>query len=402
MTSQLNGVRILVADDQSDVARTLCRPLSKSGARLRFVTDGETALAEVNTRPYDLLLIDMKMPPYEWGGLWLLQELQKGGWRMPSLVLSGEGSKQQVIEALRMGASDWVVKDDAGEELLERCVKVLSDRMNHSLEFAGTSLPTPLARRFARYSRTIDREKRISEGLHALEAIFRFAAILGLSSTTPAPLRGIRPDQFAAPSMGTWFSLCTALGTLPDAGDDFVRMLSWLVPERSDHQLVQELISARNDLAHGRGAPTSTQAEQLDGLLRRFAHRASSSWRADLTVPTTMTYDGTVYVADVLSLRGVDRPVPKKVEIQAPVITGQAFLVPRDAAPVPLAPWFLTQMDETSNSVRCFQFDGMHRDKDGLVPAAPFKYAKTDEGAEVATVSHPDATWQTLTAWVAN
>ncbi|MFB7782195.1 response regulator transcription factor [Streptomyces vinaceus] len=402
MTSQLSGVRILVADDQSDVARTLCRPLSKSGARLRFVTDGETALSEVNARPYDLLLIDMKMPPSEWGGLWLLRELQNGGWRIPSLVLSGEGSKQQVIEALRLGASDWVVKDDAGEELLERCTKVLAERMNRSLEFASTGLPTPLAHRFIRYSRTIDREKRVSEGLHTLEAIFRFAAILGLSSTTPAPLRGIRPDQLTAPSMGTWFSLCTALETLPDAGDDFIRMLSWLVPERSDHQLVQELISTRNDLAHGRSAPTATQAEHLDGLLRRFAHRAASSWRADLTVPTTMTYDGTLYVADVLSLRGVGKPVPNKVEIKAPVITGQAFLVPRDAAPVPLAPWLLTQMDQTSNSVHCFQFDGMYRGKDGLVPAALFKYATTDEGAEAATASHPDAKWQTLTAWVAN
>ncbi|MFI2187609.1 PleD family two-component system response regulator [Streptomyces sioyaensis] len=398
MTQQLANMRILVADDQADVARTLCRPLHKAGVRLRFAEDGHAALQEIAARPFDLLLIDMKMPPEEWGGLWLLGQLKDGEWRIPSLVLSGEGSKQQVIEALRLEAADWIVKDDAGQELLERCATILTDRLGGSLELATHHLPTPLAHRFARYARTTDADKRVLEGLHTLESVLRFTATLGLSSTPPAPLRGIGPDQLAAPSMGTWFTLCTALAALPDAGNDFARMLSWLVPERSDHQLVQALIAMRNDFVHRGITPPSTQANQLDRLLRRFAHRAVSSRCADLTVSTSMTYDGTMWAIEVLSLKGAGKPVPNTVMAQDPVITSQPFLLSREAGPLPLSPWLLTHTDPSSGTVRCLQFDGLQRTKGGLAPRTPFKYAKMDEGEDVP-VSHPQAEWQTLARW---
>jgi CheY-like chemotaxis protein len=284
MIQRLGGAHILVADDQLDVARTLCRPLQKAGARLRFVTDGQAALREISSRPFDLIIIDMKMPPEEWGGLWLLRQLREDSWRIPSLVLSGEGSKQQLIQATRQGATDWIDKDQAAEELLERCAHVLSERLAQAFTFAENHLPSPLAYRFARYGRTADPEKKITEGLHTLESIFRFAAILGLSTTPPAALRGITLARLAAPSMGTWFDITTSLAKLPHAGSDFTRMLSWLAPGGSDHQLVREIISARNDLAHGRSTPTADQAAQLDALLSRFAYRAASSWRANLMV----------------------------------------------------------------------------------------------------------------------
>ncbi|KUL22683.1 response regulator transcription factor [Streptomyces regalis] len=401
MIQQLAGARILVADDQSDVARTLCRPLHKAGARLRFVADGHTALQEIATRPFDLILIDMKMPPEEWGGLWLLGQLKDGGWRLPSLVLSGEGSKQQVIEALRLDATDWVLKDHAGEELLERCAKVLSDRHDQALTLAGNDLPSPLAHRFARYERTADPGKKAIEGLHTLEAIFRFAALLGLSTTPPAPLRGITAARLAAPSMGTWFDICTALAKLPGAGSDFMRMLAWLVPEGGDHRPVQELITVRNDFAHGRSAPSVSDAEQLDALLCRFAHRAASSWRADIAVPVSMTFDGTTYAVDALSLKGTDKPIPGTLPTRTSMITGQAFVVPHGAEPIPLAPWLLTHTPPGTHDVRCLQFDGLQRGNPANSGRTPFRYAKTDEGVDTPAVNHPDATEQTLSQWTA-
>ncbi|MEU6372146.1 response regulator [Streptomyces sp. NPDC046909] len=399
MTQRLANLRILVADDQMDVARTLCRPLHKEGARLRFAADGHTALQEIDTHPFDLLLIDMKMPPEEWGGLWLLRQLKERQCRIPSLVLSGEGSKQQVIEALRLDAVDWVVKDTAGEELLDRCAATLTDRLGASLEVATHRLPTPLAHRFARYARATDPDKKVHDGLHALEALLRFAAVLGLSSTPPAPLRGVTPDRLAAPSMGTWFDLCTALSSRPDAGSDFRRVHSWIAPERADHQPVQSLISVRNALAHGRDTPTLEQADQLDQLLRRFAHRAASSWCADLAVPTSMTYDGTQYTLEVLTLQGVGKPTPSTVSTPTPVITGQPILTSRGDTLVSLAPWLLAHTEPASGTVRCLQFDGLQRTKDGLKADTPLRYARTDEGRGLPAVHHPQARWLTLSPW---
>ncbi len=66
MTQPLSDTIILVADDQPDVVRTLCQPLHKAGASLRYVSDAYAALAALATHPTDLILADMKMPPEEW------------------------------------------------------------------------------------------------------------------------------------------------------------------------------------------------------------------------------------------------------------------------------------------------------------------------------------------------
>ncbi|MEU4112865.1 response regulator [Streptomyces sp. NPDC027717] len=401
MIQHLADIRILVADDQKDVARTLCRPLQKAGARLHYVTDGQAALDQMASRPYDLVLIDMKMPPGEWGGLWLLQQMKTEGWSIPSLVLSGEGSKQQVIEALRLNAQDWIVKDDTAD-LLERCTSILTEHHQTSLETATHQLPTPLSYRFARYARTADADKKLIEGLHTLESILRFAVIIGLASTPPTPLKGITADQLAAPSMGTWFALCTALAKAPNASEDFTRTLSWLVPEPSDHQRVQSLIALRNDLAHGREPSQPTQEDHLHALLTRFAHRATCARRIRLVTPISMTYDGTQFFVDVLNLKGVTRPTPETLTLPTSVITGQPLLIAKDGAPTPLAPWLLTPADEAPGSVCCLLFDGLHRTKGAaLSTTTPFRYTKTDEGEKQPSAMHPQALWPTLGKWTA-
>ncbi|MFI8989875.1 response regulator transcription factor [Streptomyces antimycoticus] len=401
MTQPLTDVRILVADDQKDVARTLCRPLQKAGARLHYVTDGQAALDQMANRPYDLVLIDMKMPPGEWGGLWLLQQMKTEGWSIPSLVLSGEGSKQQVIEALRLNAQDWIIKDDT-TDLLERCASILTEHHQTSLETATHQLPTPLSYRFNRYARTADAEKKLIEGLHTLESILRFAAAIGLASTPPTPLKGITAEQLAAPSMGTWFALCTALAKVPNAGENFTRTLSWLVPEPSDHQRVQNLIALRNDLAHGRETSQPTQGEHLHALLTRFAHRANCAWQPPLVTPTSMTYDGTRYFVDVLNLKGATRPTPETVSVPTSVITGQPLLIAKDGAPTPLAPWLVTPPGESPGAVSCLLFDGLQRTKGAALSAVtPFRYTKTNDGEDSASATHPQGVWPTLEKWIA-
>ena len=260
MTKPLGDAIILVADDQTDVARTLCQPLRSAGASLRYVADGQAALAHLASRPADLILVDMKMPPDEWGGLWLLRELRTGGWAIPVVALSGEGSKRQVIEAQRLGANSWVDKDLAGEELLDQCVMLLAHSFGKALGLASARLPTILASRFARYARITDSDKRMIEGLQVLEAVLRFAALLGLSTTPPRPLPGITSEKVKAPSMRSWFDLAAALNRTPGAGSEFTRLFSFLIPERSEQQVIHDFISIRNDIAHGRATPDPLRA----------------------------------------------------------------------------------------------------------------------------------------------
>ncbi|MFI8807314.1 response regulator [Micromonospora chalcea] len=380
MKRPLADVRVIVADDQVDVARTLCRPLHAAGARLQYVEDGRAALRAISERPFDLAVIDMKMPPEEWGGLWLLEELRVAGLGIPTISLSGEGAKQQVIQAIRLGAADWINKDAASEELLDRCCQVLGERFANALDLASVRLPLPIALRLARYARVSDPDRKFMEGLHALEAVFRFAALLGLASSFPRPLPGIRMSSLAAPSMGTWFQLCIALDGLSDSHKDLGRLISWLMPDRTDRALIQELVSARNQVAHGRGPATPAQRESLDTLLRRFSHRTSSLFAAELAVATSMTFDGSFYDIDLLILKGAGRPAPSQSQARRPMVTGQVVYLPKCGEEIGFGPWIISVRDPHSDDLRFFHFDGLRKSRGGDLGQATFRYARADDG----------------------
>ncbi|GAB3147469.1 hypothetical protein GCM10027290_30790 [Micromonospora sonneratiae] len=395
MTPPLADVHVLVADDQPDVARTLCRPVERAGARLQFVNSGTAALTAATGRPFDLMIVDLKMPPDDWGGLWLLERLQAEGLRTPALVLSGEGSKKQSIRAIRLGAADWVDKDDAGTELLDRCAEVHGKWQAQALEEAIGRLPAPLAAHFDRYRRANDVDRQVNAGLAALEAVLRFAAVVGLATTPPAPLPGVSALQLARPSMGTWLTVCTRLRTLAGAGGDFSRLLTCLIPG-SAAQPVQDLVNLRNSIAHGRTTPTAAHADQLDGLLRRFAARAAAFWRADIGVATTMTYDGMVFHAEFDRLRGTSGPFAHTVVTAGPPVTRQVFLLPYAGAPVTLSPWLVAERGPESGKYHCFQFDGSDARP---TTVSPLRYANAGDPAG-PTPPPSTATWQAAEPWV--
>src|SRR5687768_1399846 len=110
--------RLLWADDQLDVARTLSRVVEDNS--IEFVQSGEDALEALRARFFDLVLLDLSMPPGEWGGLWLLEEMTRQALFAPVVVISGEGTQTETIKALRLGAVDYVTKEKAEEELKDR------------------------------------------------------------------------------------------------------------------------------------------------------------------------------------------------------------------------------------------------------------------------------------------
>lgn len=395
MTSLLSGARVLVADDQRDVARTLCAPLRQAGARLRFVADGQAAWDALNQAPYDLVLVDLKMPPEEWGGLWLLQQRADHGPDVPALVLTGEGAKAQTIAAHRLGASDWVEKDSADVELLDRCVRVLTMKLSDALELASTRLPTPIASCFANYARATDPDKRTTAGLRTLEAIFRFATALGFASRSPIPLKNFTSRQLSQPSMGTWRQLCGVLDKLPPADSADSRLLACLMPERADRQPVQDLIALRNDIAHREASADASQRAVLDKLLRQFAHRAVASWPGTVTTPMAMTFDGHHYTTEVLVHRGVSEPVPDTVQSVEPLVTGKATLLQPSLPPLSLAPWVVTRPGTDSAASSCLVFNGAGSSTAEPAPGSPLQYSGTGP-----SITGGGGTWQDVIPWI--
>ena len=108
-------VRILVVDDDAGQARLAQRTLERAGYTAEVAGDGDTGLALYATRAYDVLMVDHQMPGI--GGLEVLRTLATRGALPPTIMVTGHGDEAIAVEAMKLGAGDYVVKDVDGRYL---------------------------------------------------------------------------------------------------------------------------------------------------------------------------------------------------------------------------------------------------------------------------------------------
>ena len=109
------SLRILIMDDDMGQARLAQRTLTRAGYTVALAPDGEAGLTQHAATPYDLLLIDHQMPGM--GGLAVLETLGTWGPVPPTIMVTGQGDEVVAVEAMKQGASDYLVKDVEGRYL---------------------------------------------------------------------------------------------------------------------------------------------------------------------------------------------------------------------------------------------------------------------------------------------
>src|SRR5436190_17243581 len=109
--------RILVVDDEPQITRVLLRSLTSKGYDVRIAADGEFALQSFRDSPTSLVITDLAMP--NMGGLELCRRLRAVS-DVPIIVLSVRGDEKTKVEALNIGADDYVTKPFGMDELLAR------------------------------------------------------------------------------------------------------------------------------------------------------------------------------------------------------------------------------------------------------------------------------------------
>src|SRR5262245_18024502 len=109
--------RILVVDDEPQIGRVLRRSLSARGYEVQVAITGEEGLNVFNTWVPDLVITDLSMP--NMGGIELCRRLRAVS-RVPIIVLSVKGEERVKVEALDVGADDYVTKPFGIDELLAR------------------------------------------------------------------------------------------------------------------------------------------------------------------------------------------------------------------------------------------------------------------------------------------
>lgn len=104
----MDSLRILVVDDEPSVRRTLGGFLTDIGHEILEADDGQIALDSLAANHIDLVLTDLSMPRLD--GMSLLGQMRGEGYEMPVVIVTGQGTMESAIGALRLGAADFLTK----------------------------------------------------------------------------------------------------------------------------------------------------------------------------------------------------------------------------------------------------------------------------------------------------
>jgi len=119
------GARILLVEDEANMARTLTKNLERAGHSVEHAPHGEAAITRLEQRPFDMVVTDLKMPVMD--GMQLLRALHERDLPPAVVVLTGYGTIETAVEAMKLGAADYLIKDARPQEILltvERVLKV--------------------------------------------------------------------------------------------------------------------------------------------------------------------------------------------------------------------------------------------------------------------------------------
>lgn len=121
------GLRVLWVDDQPEYVRATIPVLGDLVGEVTVAGDADSALEELEANRPDLVLLDLQLPPGSWGGLDFLERLPKSYETLPVIVLSGRGAVTECVRAMRLGANDYVEKENVSGELKDVVLRVLDE-----------------------------------------------------------------------------------------------------------------------------------------------------------------------------------------------------------------------------------------------------------------------------------
>ena len=112
------AIRILIVDDESAIRRALRPPLMELGFQVVEASRGEEAIQQLRAGTFDAVLLDINMPGI--GGLETLRRIRNFAARLPILMVTVRDGEEEKVEALELGADDYITKPFSTRELIAR------------------------------------------------------------------------------------------------------------------------------------------------------------------------------------------------------------------------------------------------------------------------------------------
>lgn len=141
-------IRILVVDDEPAIRRFLRTSLSTHGYDVSEAVGGKAALASIRQHPPDVIVLDLGLPDMD--GFEVIRSLRMEGVSIPVVVLSSRSDEVGKVQALDLGADDYVTKPFGIDELLARVRAAIRHRLQQQGEkpiFKCVDLTVDLVRR---------------------------------------------------------------------------------------------------------------------------------------------------------------------------------------------------------------------------------------------------------------
>ena len=127
-------MRVLIAEDDPNIAASLLKSFSDENIQTIIAKDGEQALHFINAEKFDILLLDWRMPKKD--GLEVCKLIRQSGNTLPIILLTALPDISNKVEALNLGADDYITKPFSFPEVLARINAVLRRRNSNRLEIA--------------------------------------------------------------------------------------------------------------------------------------------------------------------------------------------------------------------------------------------------------------------------
>ena len=157
--------QILIADDEPSITVGLAELLELEGYETTTVNDGKEALKQIEEKPFDIALLDLVMPGLD--GLQILNEINKTGLSTTVIMISGKGSTETTVKAIKSGAYDYLDKPVDPNRLRTIIAKALEHqslvKKNKELEQKVQSL--------SRYNDMVGQDEKINEVYHLIDAV---------------------------------------------------------------------------------------------------------------------------------------------------------------------------------------------------------------------------------------
>ena len=121
-----SGGHILIIDDEASLRQTLARILQRAGFEVTTAANGKEGLALVHEHPFDLIYLDIRMPDVS--GLELLKTIHTKFPELPVILFTAQPDLNSAVEALRRGATDYLLKPLKPQAVIDRTQAILADK----------------------------------------------------------------------------------------------------------------------------------------------------------------------------------------------------------------------------------------------------------------------------------